>query len=246
MVIGSGSAPGPVPAGARRAGGHVRVLAEGHRAGPAAPGAGEARGSARTTARSSLRPPPKTVVAGLGGVRLGGLSGGDRSRSWPGRSFDVPFEYGQHAGLHRPDNGDVEPVVSEAFKPSGAEGLVTADDQTRAPTRQFVQQEGPEPFCVGGWPWLLRRRACDLVDLSTRAGPGTGSVQALRPATHRRGLSVSSTSRSRREQGLATPGEFRWHLAGRRCRGGPRSTIPRGRRPAGPATATPDPAARRW
>ena len=76
-------------------------------------------------------------------------------RSCPGRSFDVPFEYGQHARLHRPDNGHVEPVVGEAFKPSRAEGLITADDQTSSPVRQLVQQEGPEPFGVDGWPWLF-------------------------------------------------------------------------------------------
>jgi integrase len=44
-------------------------------------------------------------------------------RSGPGCSFDVAFEHGQHAGLHRPDNRDVEPIVGEALQPPWAEGL---------------------------------------------------------------------------------------------------------------------------
>ena len=80
----------------------------------------------------------------------------DRLWLYLGRSFDIPLEYGQHAGLHRPDYGDIEPVVDGAFKPSRTEGLVTADDKTCAPARQLTQQEAPEPFRVGGWPWLLR------------------------------------------------------------------------------------------
>src|SRR5436190_5202115 len=87
--------------------------------------------------------------------RLDGLPGTARLRSRPGRSFNVPFEYGQHAGLHRPDNRNIEPIVDEPLQPPRAEGLVPADDKTCAPVRQLIQQEGPEPFGVGGRPWLL-------------------------------------------------------------------------------------------
>jgi hypothetical protein len=69
-------------------------------------------------------------------------------------------------------------------------------------------------------------RACGRADHSTRAVPGTGSVPALRPATRPPDPSVSSTSHSRRERGPATPGGLRWHWAGPRCQGGPRSTSP--------------------
>src|SRR5664280_510280 len=86
---------------------------------------------------------------------------GDRlrdGRAWSciGRSFDIPLEHRQHARLHDPGDGDVEPVEDEASKPSWADCLVAADDKTCAPARQFVQQEAPEPFHVGRWPGLLR------------------------------------------------------------------------------------------
>jgi hypothetical protein len=64
--------------------------------------------------------------------------GGDRSSSCVGRLFDVPFEYGQHACLHDPDNGWEEPRDDETSKPSRAEGFVTTDNETRAPARQLI------------------------------------------------------------------------------------------------------------
>ena len=91
----------------------------------------------------------------LAGVQARRPFRGDRLRSCPGRSFDLAFEYGQHAGLHRPDNRDVEPIVGEAFKPPRSEGLITADDKAGAVAGQLIKQEGPEPFGLGGWPWLL-------------------------------------------------------------------------------------------
>ena len=48
---------------------------------------------------------------------LGGPSRGDRLGSCTGRSFDIPFEHGQHPCLHNPDARDVEPIDDEAFKP---------------------------------------------------------------------------------------------------------------------------------
>ena len=94
----------------------------------------------------------------------------------------------------------------------------------------LVEQEGPEPFCVGGWP--RSGRVGGRSGLSTRAVPGTGSSAATCHTSA--GLSVSSTSRSRRGRGPATPcGQ--WPAP--RCRGGASSTSPHDHRPAGPATA---------
>jgi hypothetical protein len=72
-----------------------------------------------------------------------------------GRLFDVPLEYCQHACLHGPDDRDIDPVVGEAFYPLGPGDLVTADHETSAAAGQLFQQEAPQAFGVGRWPWLL-------------------------------------------------------------------------------------------
>src|SRR5664279_791810 len=79
-------------------------------------------------------------------------------RPWSciGRLFDVPLEHYQHARLHYPGDGDVEPVEDEASKPTWTDGLVAANDQTRVPARKLVQQEAPKTFHVGPRPELLR------------------------------------------------------------------------------------------
>ena len=77
-------------------------------------------------------------------------------RSYTSRSFDIPLEHDQHACLHDPRDGDVEPIDDEALNPSWADGLVAADDQACSSARQFVQHKAPESFDVGRWPRLLR------------------------------------------------------------------------------------------
>ena len=63
--------------------------------------------------------------------------------SCTGGSFDVSIEYGQHSCLHDPDNRGLEPVVEESSKPSRAESLITADNETGASARQLSQPEAP-------------------------------------------------------------------------------------------------------
>lgn len=62
------------------------------------------------------RSPQFSVSAGLNQIRAA--------------AFNTSLQHGHHAGLHNPDDRNVDPEVIEPLQPSGSGGLIPPDHQT--------------------------------------------------------------------------------------------------------------------
>jgi len=110
-----------------------------------------------------------------GPARLRGstLWAGCASRRAP-VAFDVAFDGGELSNLHRPVKEWVDPEVEEPFEPSWPEGLVAANDESRALRSQLLKVEAPQTLGVGRGSRLAR-----VEDAATQVAQAAQPKEAL-------------------------------------------------------------------